>query len=59
VSFKVGANEASAALLKMEACAKEIYAWMASNELKSTAIRLIFQLYMPNIARAHQYATSK
>ena len=34
VSFKSGSNEESAALLKMEACAKEIYAWMACNKLK-------------------------
>ena len=34
VSFKPRPNEESAALLKMEACAKEIYAWMACNKLK-------------------------
>ena len=34
VSFKPDPNEESAALLKMEACAKEIYAWMACNKLK-------------------------
>jgi len=34
VSFKSGPNEESAALLKMEACAEEIYAWMACNKLK-------------------------
>ena len=34
VSFKPGPNEKSAALLKMEACAKKIYAWMACNKLK-------------------------
>ena len=34
MSFKSGCIEESAALLKMEACAKEIYAWMACNKLK-------------------------
>ena len=34
MSFKPGPNEESAALFKMEACAKEIYAWMACNKLK-------------------------
>ena len=34
VSFKSSCIEESAALLKMEACAKEIYAWMACNKLK-------------------------
>ena len=34
MSFKPGPNEESAALLKMEACAKAIYAWMACNKLK-------------------------
>ena len=34
MSFKPGPNEESAAVLKMEPCAKEIYAWMASNKLK-------------------------
>ena len=34
VSFKPGLNEESAALFKMAACAKEIYAWMACNKLK-------------------------
>ena len=34
VSFKSGCIEESAALLKMEACAKEIYAWMACKKLK-------------------------
>ena len=34
VSFKPSPNKESAALLKMEACAKEIYAWMACNKLK-------------------------
>ena len=34
VSCKSGCIEKSAALLKMEACAKEIYGWMACNKLK-------------------------
>ena len=34
VSFKPGPDGESAAMLKMEACAKEIYAWMACNRLK-------------------------
>lgn len=34
VSFKPGPKEECAALLKMEACAKEIYAWMACNKLE-------------------------
>ena len=34
VSFKPGPDGESAAMLKMEACAKEIYGWMACNRLK-------------------------
>ena len=33
MSFKPGPDGESAAMLKMEACAKEIYAWMACNRL--------------------------
>ena len=34
VSFQPGPNEESAALLKMEACANEIYSWMVCNKFK-------------------------
>ena len=34
LSLKPSPNEESAAPLKMEACAKEIYVWMAYNKLK-------------------------
>ena len=34
MSFKPGPNEEPAALLKMEACANEIYVWMTCNKLK-------------------------
>ena len=42
VPFKPGLKEESAALLKIEACTIEIYAWMACNKLKLIAITLSF-----------------
>ena len=36
VPFKSSPDEVSDALSKMEACAKEIYAWMTCNKLKVT-----------------------
>ena len=46
VSFKPGPEEESAALLKMEACAKEIYAWMARNKLKLNRNKTDFFSYI-------------
>ena len=34
MSLKPSPNKESAALLKMQACVKEIYSWMACNKLK-------------------------
>jgi len=59
VSFKPGPNEESAVLLKMEACAKEIYAWMECNKLKLYHDRTEFLVIHVKHARAHQYETSK
>ena len=48
MSFKPSPNEESAAQLKMEACVKEIYSWMACNKLKLNRDKT--ELYTPNIA---------